>query len=118
MQNNLPPFKTEGYEDGVLVETIYHFTLEEYVPLLVAYVKEWAGDILNSTDWQTIKAFETGVPMPAEVATARAGVRLVSNFIESNALAANTPEELDAIPWAELLSAYDTTLDTIDPTAP
>jgi hypothetical protein len=116
MKQPLPPLRTESYEDGQLVETIYHFTLEEYVPLLVAHVKAWAGEILAATDWQTIKAFETGVPLPTDVAQARAAVRQISNYIESNALAASTPDELDAIPWAELLSGYDDTLDQLDPT--
>ncbi len=115
MKIDLPPLSTESYEGGVLVETVYHYTVEEYVPLLIAYVKAWAGEILAATDWQTIKAFETGVAIDPEVASARAAVRLVSNFIEGNALAATTPEELGAIPWAELLSEYDTTLDPLDP---
>lgn len=111
----LPPRTTEVYdEQGVLVETIEHFTIEEWVPLLVAYVKDWAGRILEATDWMTIKAFETGVPMDPDVIAARAEVRAVSNFIESNALAATTQAELDAIPWATLLAAHDTTIQSLE----
>jgi len=112
---SLPPRTTEEYEDGVLVSAVEHYTVAEYVPLLVAYVKDWAGRILEATDWQTIKAFETGVPLDPTVAESRAAVRAVSNYIESNALAATTGEELDAIPWASLLAQHDTTIETFDP---
>lgn len=112
---SLPPFRTEVWEGGEVVEVVEPFTVEEYVPLLIAYVKEWAGEILALTDWQTLKAFETGTPMPTQVANDRALVRAISNASETDALAATTGEDLDAIPWASMLSDLDPRTDKSTP---
>lgn len=116
--DSLPARTIETWDDGVLIETIEVYTVEEYVPLLVAYVKAWAGRILAATDWMTIKAFETGVPLDPDVVASRQAVRDVSNYIESNALAATTGAELDAIPWASMLAEHDTTIEHINPPLP
>ena len=112
---SLPPRTTDEFVDDALVNVIEHYTVAEYVPLLIAYVKEWAGRILAETDWMTIKAFETGVALDPDVAASRSAVREVSNLIESSVLAATNGEELDAIPWASMLAAHDTTIETIAP---
>lgn len=113
MTEPLPPFRSEVYEDGVLVAVEEPYTVAEYQPILIAYVKAWAGEILAVTDWATIKAFETGTPLDPQLAADRQAVRDVSNLIEAQVLAATSGEELDSIPWASMLGALDPTIEKV-----
>lgn len=111
----LPPRTIDHYDADGFVETEELYTVEEYKPLVISYVKAWAGRILEASDWRTIRAFETGVPMDQEWVDARAAVRTVSNQIESSMAAVTTAAELDAVPWASMLAALDDTIDAIAP---
>ena len=111
----LPPRIVEQHHQDGTVEVEELYSVEEYKPLVVAYVKWWAGRILEATDWRTIKAFETGVPMDQKYVDERAAVRTISNEIETSLAGVTTGEELDAVPWASMLAALDPTTETINP---
>lgn len=60
-------------------------------------VKSKAGSILSLTDWKVIRSAETNIPLSDDVKNYRASIREQSNTFESQILACQTVEELEAI---------------------
>lgn len=63
----------------------------------IAVVKRQAGGILSRTDWQVVKAAETGTAISTELATYRASVRTKSNEIEAAITGCTTLEAYMAL---------------------
>ena len=70
---------------------------------MVTQIKAAAGSMLAPTDWKVIRATETGIPLDADMLTARANIRAASNTNEASVAACTTVDELAALQlnWPE-----------------
>lgn len=71
---------------------------------MVTQIKAAAGSMLAPTDWKVIRATETGIPLDADMLTARANIRAASNTNEASVAACTTVNELAALQlnWPEI----------------
>jgi len=66
----------------------------------IAQIKQIAGSMLESTDYQAVREFDGGKPMSAEIKTFRAAVRAYSNQVEGEVDTLKTVSALEK--WASL----------------
>ena len=74
--------------------------LDQLKATQIAQIKQIAGSMLESTDYQAVREFDGGKPMSAEIKTFRAAVRAYSNKVEDELLALKTVAALEK--WAAL----------------
>lgn len=77
-------FNTEELDKGVRKIISTPRPLDSTKESLVAEINQRASSILSQSDWQVTKAFETGNPIPEEIAKYRKAIRELSNkYIEA-----------------------------------
>lgn len=91
-------YRRETYKNGVRIETVDTRTLEEVKAEKIALVKDQAGKRLSKSDWRIVKAMDTGIPVPSEIAQERAKIRSKSDELENIINNATELIQLDRLP--------------------